>query len=113
LTAYRIRTSAAAKADMREALQYSAFRFGSAAMGRYADLIARTLADVRASPLGTGSHERADLGKGIHTRHLKASAKGNEVNDPRHIVIYRVGGSHILVLRILHEARDLPSHLPS
>jgi toxin ParE1/3/4 len=113
LTAFRIRTSAAAKADVREALQYSAFRFGSAAMSRYADLIAQTLDDVRAELLGTGSRERADLGNGIRTRHLKASAKGTEVHDPRHIVFYQVNGAHILVLRILHEARDLPSHLPS
>ena len=98
---------------MREALQYSAFRFGTAAMGRYADLIARTLADIRTSPLGTGSHERSDLGEGIRARHLKASDKGSEVNDPRHIAFYRVDGNRILVLRVLHEARDLPSHLPS
>jgi len=102
LAAYRIRTSAAAKADVREALQYSAFRFGTAAMGRYADLIARTLADIRTSPLGTGSQARSDLG---------ASDNGSEVNDPRHIAFYRVDGNYVLVLRVLHEARDLTSHL--
>ncbi len=80
-------------------------------MGRYADLIARTLADIRISPVGTGNHERPDLGEGIHARHLKASEKGGEVNDPRHIVFYRVDGNNVQVLRVLHEARDLPSHL--
>ena len=96
---------------MREALQYSAFRFGTAAMGRYADLIARTLADIRTSPLGTGSQARSDLGEGIRARHLKASDNGSEVNDPRHIAFYRVDGNYVLVLRVLHEARDLTSHL--
>ncbi len=108
---YRIRSSAGAKADIREALQYSAFRFGSAARSRYAALIVRTLDDITADPFDAGSHVRADLGERIYGRHLKASAGDSGVGDPRHIVFYRVDGKTIEVLRVLHEARDLPKYL--
>ena len=92
---------------MREALQYSAFRFGATVMARYTDLIARALVDISADPLGIGSHERPNLGQGIRSRHLKTSNTGSGPSDPRHIVFYRVDGDRVLVLRLLHEARDL------
>ena len=111
MTTYLIRVSAAAKSDVREALQYSALRFGPAARARYATLIARTLADIAADPLGAGSHDRPDLGEGIVARHLTSSAKDSGVNDPRHIVFYRLDGVHVDVLRVLHDARDLPQYL--
>jgi len=57
--------------------------------------------------LGIGSHERPDLGQGIRSRHLKASNASSGPSGPRHIVFYRVDGDRVLVLRPLHEARDL------
>jgi toxin ParE1/3/4 len=111
VTNYRLSVSALARSDVREALQYSSFRFGPAAKARYAALIARTLADVAADPLGAGSHARPDLGDGIVARHLTSSAKDSGVNDPRHIVFFRIVGVHVDVLRVLHDARDVPQHL--
>jgi len=76
-------------------------------MARYTDLIARALVDISADPLGIGSHERPDLGKGIRSRHLMASNTSSGPSNPRHIVFYRVDGDRVLALRLLHEARDL------
>jgi len=99
---------------MREALRYSALRFGHAAKARYAKLIiARTLTDIAAEPLGAGNRERPDLGDGIIARHLISSAKDSGVGDPRHIVFYRVIQGHVKVIRVLHDARDLERHLTS
>ncbi|QAY59390.1 type II toxin-antitoxin system RelE/ParE family toxin [Microbacterium protaetiae] len=112
MTLYRLRVSATARADVREALQYSAFRFGGTAMQRYADLIEQALTDIRADPFDTGSSARSDLGADVRVRHLKASAATSGVADPRHIVFYRVNGTVVDVLRILHEMRDAPRHLP-
>ncbi|MDO9589939.1 MAG: type II toxin-antitoxin system RelE/ParE family toxin [Microcella sp.] len=108
---YLIRVSAAARSDVREALRYSALRFGPAAKVRYAALIARTLEDISANPLGAGSRERPELGDGIIARHLTSSAHASGVNDPRHIIFYRLVGVNVDVLRVLHDARDLPQHL--
>ncbi len=108
MTTYLLRVSAAARSDIREALRYSALRFGPAAKTRYAVLIARTLEDLTADPLGTGSRERPDLGEGIFARHLASSAKDSGVSEPRHIVFYRLAEAHVDVLRVLHDARDLP-----
>jgi toxin ParE1/3/4 len=96
---------------VREALEYSAIRFGSAAKDRYAALIADALQDISVEPMGTGTRERPELGDGIVARHLRSSATGSGVRDPRHIVFYRVVGAHVDVLRVLHDARDLQRHL--
>lgn len=102
--------SAAARNDIVEALLYSDLRFGPTAKSRYTDLIARTLTDISEQPFGVGSHERRELGDGIFARHTASSSHGTGVTDPRHIVFYRVAGDRIEVLRVLHDARDVPRH---
>lgn len=113
MPAYALRISAAARSDVREALEYSAIRFGPLAKARYATLIAQVLDDISTDPRGTGSRERPDLGEGIIARHLASRAKGSGVSDPRHIVFYRVVADHVDVLRVLHDARDLQRLLTS
>lgn len=111
MPAYVLRISAAARSDVREALEYSEIRFGIEAKQRYARLIARALDDIASDPLSIGSRERLELGDGIIARHLSASAKGSGVSDPRHIIFFRIVGSNVDVLRILHDARDLQRYL--
>lgn len=113
MPSYVLRVSAAARSDVREALDYSAIRFGSAAKDRYAALIAHAFDNISFEPMGIGTRERPDLGDGIIARHLSSSATGSGVRDPRHIVFYRVVGAHIDVLRVLHDARDLQRYLTS
>lgn len=60
-----------------------------------------------------GSHGRPDLGPGVRSLHLMSSRDrvGDGVRKilrPRHFVIYRQVDNTIQVVRLLHDAMNLP-----
>jgi toxin ParE1/3/4 len=58
-----------------------------------------------------GAKARDDIGKGILTLHVARQGRKG-----RHFVVFRIGhdkGREVIeVLRLLHDAMDLPRHLP-
>ena len=114
----RIRASLAPAAleDVREALRWSEEKFGKRATARYRALLQQALRDIEADPNRPGSRERPEIMiEGARTYHLwfsRSRVRGEAVKTPRHFLPYRVREHIIEVGRILHDGRDLQSHLP-
>jgi len=104
-----------AKADRSAILLYSRREHGDAGRRRYALLITAALRAAASDPGKLGSRPRPELGDGIYSYHLanardKVPTPSDRVNSPRHFIVYRVDGNKITILRILHDAMDIPAN---
>lgn len=106
-TRWRVRLSAAAEADFQDILRWTAERFGSTQARTYKATLAAAIAALHDGPEPLGARERPDIAAGLFALH--ASSAGRRA---RHLILYRVKAPDIDVLRILHDAMDLPRHIP-
>lgn len=108
---WTVRLTAAAEADFEEILRWTVDQFGDGQARIYAETVSAALNDLTAGPTVVGARKRDDILKGIFTLHV--ARKGRK---GRHFILFRVGrapdGDVIEVLRLLHDAMDLPRHLP-
>jgi len=108
---WTVRLTAAAEADFEEILRWTVDQFGDVQARIYAETVSAALNDLTAGPTVVGARKRGDILKGIFTLHV--ARKGRK---GRHFVLFRVGrvpdSDVIEVLRLLHDAMDLPRHLP-
>jgi len=108
---WTVRLTAAAEADFEEILRWTVDQFGEGQARSYAETISAALNELAAGPAVIGAKNRDDILKGIRTLHV--ARKGRK---GRHFVMFRVGrvpGQNVIeVLRLLHDAMDLPRHLP-
>jgi len=106
--------SVRARLDIRIILSVSGDRFGPDAQRRYRLLLAKAIDDVAADP-GRAGVRQADAQADIllyHARHARPrTPPGQSVSRPRHVLIFRIVGDEIRILRVLHDAMDLPSRL--
>jgi toxin ParE1/3/4 len=110
---FHLKIAPAADRDMRLALHRSQERFGDAAAIRYRELSLQALRDLAADPERPGSKERPEIMiAGARTYPLSLSAERSGVKNPRHFLLYRVRLGVVEVARLLHDASDLPRHLP-
>lgn len=106
------------EADIDDILEWSVTQFGAAVRDGYEALIDVAILSILDDPNHAGSHDRTDLGRGIRTLHLASSRDDvsqdvRRIASPRHFVVYRQVGSVIQVVRVLHEAMNLPEqHIP-
>lgn len=113
-----LRLSHLAQADIEAILLRSQMVFGAAARRRYEALLVQALKDIAADPDRIGVRRRDDLRPGWRTYHLFHSrtavrGKAGAVQSPRHLVVFRVAEpDSVDVARILHDAMDLPAHMP-
>ena len=107
---WRVRLAAAAEADVRDIVLWTAKGFGAAQARAYADTLSRAIRALAEGPAVPGARRREDIAKGIMALHV---ARGGRKG--RHVVLYRVGSPAkppvIDVLRVLHDAMDLPRHV--
>lgn len=108
---WRVRLAAAAEADFQEVVAWTTARFGRVQARVYARTLMATLDELTEGPSAVGVTARDDIADGILTLHAARSGRRG-----RHLVVFRVGrdkdGELIDVLRILHDAMDLPRHIP-
>lgn len=102
-----------AEADIDDILEWSVTQFGAAVRDGYEALIVAAISSILDDPCRTGSHDRTDLGRGIRTLHLASSRDDvsqdvRRIASPRHFVVYRQVEGVIQVVRLLHEAMNLP-----
>ena len=114
---YRIELAEPAARDFDEIIDWTLASFGEDATIRYADLIAKALEDSESDPLRVGSQSRPELPAGVLVYHLalsrdRARSGLGIVKNPRHFVVYQVRAPLVVVLRLLHDAQDLPRHIP-
>lgn len=107
---WRVRLAAAAEADVRDIVLWTARRFGEAQARAYADTPSRAIRVLAEGPAVPGARRREDIANGIMALHV---ARGGRKG--RHVVLYRVAAPvsppAIDVLRVLHDAMDLSRHV--
>jgi len=107
-----VRITVAAEADFQEIVGWTAKQFGAAQARVYARILSRALEALTAGPTVAGAKVRNDIGAGLYTLHVARDGRRG-----RHFVVFRVGRGHdrdlIEVLRLLHDAMDLPRHVPA
>jgi toxin ParE1/3/4 len=108
---WTVRLTVAAEDDFEQILRWTAGQFGDAQARTYAETLSAALSELAASPTVIGAKKRDDILKGFFTLHV--ARKGRK---GRHFIMFRVGRApnhHVIeVLRLLHDAMDLPRHLP-
>lgn len=90
----KLRIAEAARDDLRDIRTYSKLAFGSSTAHDYLEGLRQVFALLRSRP--AAGIEEADLGKGMRGFPYRA-----------HRVYYRLDEEGILIVRILHHARDL------
>jgi toxin ParE1/3/4 len=108
---WTIRLAAAAEADIAGILSWTAERFGEQQARVYGKTIAAALEELSAGPNIPGALSREDIDNGLFTLHVARHRRKG-----RHFILFRVGRDHdaqvVEVLRVLHDAMDLPRHVP-
>jgi toxin ParE1/3/4 len=106
-----VRLTAAAEADFEDTLHWTVRHFGEAQARVYAETLSAALEALTAGPAALGSKARDDIGRGLFTLHVARQGRKG-----RHFVVFRIGkdqGREVIeVLRLLHDAMDLPRHVP-
>lgn len=104
-----------ARRDLDSILEESEASFGAVVADRYRLLLGTALRDLRMNPGRPGVRARADLPPGIflyHVRHSRSRvSEGSRIARPRHVLVIRAVGNVLEVVRVLHDAMDLPRHI--
>lgn len=108
---WRIRLTETAEADFRGILRWTEDRFGMMQAREYVQTLSLAMAALTAGPTLAGVKGRADIQKGLFALHIARDGRRGW-----HFVMFRVGADKephsIEILRLLHDAMDLPQHLP-
>lgn len=102
----------AARADIKEALKWSAINFGAAAAARYKALIAAAIHEIETNPSLEHSRAALRLENDIRIYHLKhsrsrAAVDGQIVKRPRHFIAYQVVEADTMIVRVLHDRMEI------
>jgi toxin ParE1/3/4 len=110
---WSIRVAATAEADIASILRWTERHFGRAQARTYS----RTLSDAIAAiakdgPGAAGARARDDIDRGLFSLHVARRGRRG-----RHLLLFRVSTTPasartIDLLRVLHDAMDLPRHFP-
>jgi toxin ParE1/3/4 len=96
---------------LTEILARSVDQFGPTAADRYRDLVQAALRDLRDNPERAGSRQ-IEGGRWLyHLRSSRGRLFGSGVRAPRHFLLYRHDDVRVELLRVLHDAMDLPARL--
>ncbi len=101
-----------ARNDIAAILDWSHDRFGATGRRRYERLIARALIAItrKIPPIGSRAADVASDGiRLFHLRNAKHDPDIEPAGRPRHFIVYRIFEPDlVVVLRVLHEAMNLP-----
>jgi toxin ParE1/3/4 len=109
---WEVTLAAAAEADFRDIIRWTAEVFGDAQARVYAATLSAAIESLAGGPTIVGARPRDDIAKGIFALHV-----AHHGHKGSHFVMFRIGKdrkrARIEVLRVLHEAMDLARHLPA
>jgi toxin ParE1/3/4 len=107
---WAVRLASAAEADFEQIVRWTTGQFGARQAQTYARTLSLAIEALSQGPAVPGAIPRDDIAPGLRSLHVARSGRKG-----RHIVFFRARASDepaaIEVLRILHEAMDLPRHL--
>lgn len=105
-----VRLTAAAETDFHGIVRWTCERFGEAQARAYADTLVSAITDLAQGPAILGAKVRNDIDTALFTLHVSRGGRRG-----RHFLIFRIGHDGdrdvIEVLRILHDAMDVPRHV--
>jgi toxin ParE1/3/4 len=105
---HRIKLSRKARKDIENALAWSLDQFGERQHDAYQELIREALVEIADDPTAPPARERPEIRKGIWTFHIARRGR-----HARHLFVYRLKrNGEVDIVRFLHDAMDLPQHLP-
>ena len=109
---WKVRLTAAAKADFRSIIHWTLEQFGERQAVVYKDILAAAFEALSEGPTAIGVEERLEIAKGLFTLHVaKRGRRG------RHLILFRMadksGARTIEVLRLLHDSMDIDRHVPA
>jgi toxin ParE1/3/4 len=111
----RYRLSDPAKADIASVLRSSDTVHGAAARIRYRALLTAAMRRVAADPQGRSSTDRSEICEGVrsfHIRHARSESREAQVNDPVHVLFYRMREPGIVeIISFLHERMEPSQHV--
>jgi len=111
----RLVVTAKARRDIFILLATSRSQFGPEAQKRYRLLVEQAMTDLTDNPGRPGVTRPDGLPEGIwlyHVRHARARPPVSQrVGRPRHVLVFRQRSDELDLLRVLHDAMDLPSHM--
>jgi toxin ParE1/3/4 len=108
-SAWTVRLTESAENDFRNIVSWTTEQFGPAQARSYATTLSLALQDLSAGPALPGARARDEILSGLMTLHVARNRRKG-----RHFVMFRVNAEvaqTIDLLRILHDAMDLPQHL--
>lgn len=102
-----------ARRDIDATLTDSATRHGRHAARRYRSLIALAIKALHEQPDRPSAHPAEVDDLRLYALRVAARQLGPHdlVRSPSHIVVFRFDDQRVEIVRLLHEAMDLPSHL--
>jgi toxin ParE1/3/4 len=109
----RLRVSSTAERELDTIFAASEAQFGEVVADRYRRLVSAALVDLRLDADRAGVRTLSQSGaKLYHLRHSRHRLpRGQSVARPRHFLAFRIVDDGIVILRVLHDAMDLPEHL--
>jgi toxin ParE1/3/4 len=107
---WTVRLTAAAANDFEHILDWTIEHFGESQALAYSETLSLAIESLIDGPSVAGAKQRDEILKGLYSLHVaRRGRKGS------HFVMFRVAATDdaIEVLRLLHDAMDLPRHLAS
>jgi toxin ParE1/3/4 len=106
-----VRLTAAAEADLRQIVRWTADHFGARQARAYATTLSHAIEALTADPDVVGARSRDDIARRLCSLQV---ARGGRKG--RHLVLFRASSDRdqrtIEVLRVLHDSMDLPQQVP-
>jgi toxin ParE1/3/4 len=107
---WAVRLTAVAEADFAQVLRWTAAQFGARQAQVYARTLSLAIEALSQGPEVLDASAMDDIAPGLRALHVARSGRKG-----RHIVIFREQPGEeaavVEVLRVLHDAMDLPRHL--
>ena len=107
MTRWQVLRAPAARRDLLAVITHIAEAFGPKQARRYSAILLAAIRELEAGPNPPLARPRHELGAGVFALHTARRGARS-----RHIILYRViEPGRLEILRILHDAMDLPRHL--
>jgi len=105
---HKVRLSRQAAADMQAVLEHTLQFFGPKKHEEYKALIGDALRHIALTPVDWPAKCRPEIAPDVFTIHIAQRRR-----PARHVFVYRVAGSPVRVLRLLHDSMDIARHIES
>ncbi|CAN5410459.1 type II toxin-antitoxin system RelE/ParE family toxin [soil metagenome] len=112
MTRRTVEVAPQARRDIVEITQASRKAFGDAAALRYRDLVIAGIGALAEQPAQRAAKTHEGVRSSAWTYHLRLFRQTPpRIRKPRHLIVYTYDDEFLRVLRVLHDAMDLPRQL--